>query len=103
MTAAYDLQRLGAAIARRAHNPEVAGLNPAGATKQRGYAAIGLYNPKSDVNAGGALRAARCYGASLILMQGKRFRRMPTDPQKAWRHIPLMEVADLRHAIPFDC
>ena len=32
----------------------------------RGYAAIGLNNPKIEANLGGALRAAHCYGASMI-------------------------------------
>jgi len=59
--------------------------------------------PKTEANVGGAMRAAYCYGASLIAVQGKRFRKMATDPQQSWRHIPLLEVEDLRFAVPFDC
>jgi tRNA(Leu) C34 or U34 (ribose-2'-O)-methylase TrmL len=70
---------------------------------KRGYAAIGLYMPKTEMNVGGAMRAAYCYGASLIAVQGQRFRKMCTDPQKAWRHIPLLQVSDLIEVIPFDC
>ena len=33
---------------------------------KRGYAAVGLYMPKTEMNVGGAMRAAYCYGASLI-------------------------------------
>ncbi len=69
----------------------------------RGYAAIGLYMPKTEMNVGGAMRAAHCYGASLIAIQGQRYRKMVTDPQKSWRHIPVLQVPDLREAIPFDC
>jgi tRNA(Leu) C34 or U34 (ribose-2'-O)-methylase TrmL len=69
----------------------------------RGYAAIGLYMPKTEPNVGGAMRAAYCYGASMIAVQGNRFRRLATDPQKSWRHIPLLQVEDLRKVIPFDC
>lgn len=69
----------------------------------RGYAAIGLYMPKTDANVGGAMRAAYCYGAAMIAIQGARFRRQVTDPQKSWRHIPVLQVADLRAAVPFDC
>lgn len=69
----------------------------------RGYAAIGLYMPKTEANVGGAMRAAYCYGAALIAIQGRRFRRLSTDTQKAWRHIPVLEVKDLRDALPFDC
>ena len=69
----------------------------------RGYAAIGLYMPKTEANVGGAMRAAHCYGAALIAVQGARYRKMVTDPQKSWRHIPVLQVPDLRAAIPFDC
>lgn len=70
---------------------------------KRGYAAIGLYMPKTEMNVGGAMRAAYCYGAAMVAVQGQRFRKMATDPQKSWRHIPLLQVDDLRAAIPFDC
>ena len=69
----------------------------------RGYAAVGLYMPKTEMNVGGAMRAAYCYGAAMIAVQGKRFRKMATDPQASWRHIPLLQVDDLRAAVPFDC
>ena len=69
----------------------------------RGYAAVGLYMPKTEMNVGGAMRAAYCYGAAMIAVQGKRFRKMPTDPQQSWRHVPLLQVDDLRAALPFDC
>lgn len=72
-------------------------------TGVRGYAAIGLYAPKTEANVGGAMRAAHCYGAALIAVQGPRFRRQPTDPQCAWRHIPLLVCEDLRDALPHDC
>ena len=97
-----ELTRCGAVIARRAHNPEVAGLNPAGATK-RGYAAIGLYMPKAEANVGGAMRAAYCYGASMVAIEGRRFKSFHTDTMKAWRHIPVVEVASLIDSIPFSC
>jgi hypothetical protein len=34
----------------------------------RGYAAIGLDNPKNNINVGAALRAAGVYGAALCFM-----------------------------------
>ena len=49
------------------------------------------------------MRAAYCYGASMVAVQGHRFRRLSTDTQKAWRHIPVLEVDSLRDAVPFDC
>lgn len=70
---------------------------------QRGYAAIGLSMPKTPANVGSVLRAAHCYGAALIAKTGQRYHGAPTDPQKAYRHIPLIECDDLHEAVPFDC
>jgi len=70
---------------------------------KRGYAALGLYAPKCEMNVGGAMRAALCYGAAMVAVQGPRFKRIPTDTQAAWRHIPVVVVDDLRTVIPFDC
>lgn len=67
------------------------------------FAAIGLHNPKFQENVGGALRAAYCYNASMVAIQGRRFRRSPTDTPSAYRHIPVLSVEDLRKIIPFDC
>lgn len=69
----------------------------------RGYAAIGLLNPKTGANVGGVMRAVGCYGASLVVLQGPRFRKWPTDVRKTWRHVPLMETDDLHACIPFNC
>lgn len=71
----------------------------------RGYACVGLDNPKNSLNVGSALRAAGCYGAALVAVGGERnrYRRAPTDTQATHRHIPLMRVNDLRTIIPFDC
>jgi len=69
----------------------------------RGYAAIGLYMPKSEPNVGGALRAAYCYGASMVAIQGQRYRKFSTDTMKAWRHVPVLDVPSLVDAIPFGC
>jgi len=68
----------------------------------RGYAAIGLYAPKTEPNVGGALRAAMCYGAAMVAIQGGRYRRMSTDTMAAYRHIPLVH-GTLLDLIPFDC
>lgn len=68
----------------------------------RGYAAIGLDRPKDTANLGGVLRAAQCYGASLVLMQGGRMGKYSTDTMKAYRHIPCVEVeGDLLAHCPY--
>lgn len=69
----------------------------------RGYAAIGLDRPKCNANLGGALRAAGCYGASLVMVSGDRLGRFATDTMKAYRHMPCMEVDDLMANVPFGC
>lgn len=67
-----------------------------------GYAAIGLYAPKTESNVGGAMRAAGCFGASMIALQGHRYRRLATDTMAAARSIPLVH-GDLLELIPFEC
>jgi tRNA(Leu) C34 or U34 (ribose-2'-O)-methylase TrmL len=68
----------------------------------RGYAAIGLYAPKFDANVGGALRAAQCYGAALLVVEGPRTRRVATDTTATARHIPTLYGGLLAH-IPEGC
>jgi len=68
-----------------------------------GYAAIGLHNPKNLGNVGGVLRAAACFGAAMVVIAGTRYRTQRTDTARAYRHIPLLQVADLHTVIPYDC
>lgn len=79
---------------------------PYNRTKERGFAVIALVNPKTPANIGGALRAAGCYGAAMVVLGGprpERLSRLATDTQKAWRHIPHVLVPDVFDAIPYDC
>lgn len=67
---------------------------------------VALDNPKCIANLGGALRAAQCYGAALILIGGKRMQRLGglvTDTMKAYRHIPVVMVDNVMDHIPYDC
>lgn len=69
----------------------------------RGYSSIGLVRPKNVANVGSVLRAAHCYGSSMVAIQGDRTPvRSSQDTQKAWRHIPVMRGDDLRTFIPYD-
>ena len=68
-----------------------------------GFAAIGLLNPKRRENVGGVLRAASCFGAALIVIQGHRYRIHPTDTADTHRQIPLLHVDDLHAVVPYDC
>lgn len=71
----------------------------------RGFAAIGLHNPKTDVNVGGVLRAIHVYGAKLCVIGGSRNARVryPTDTMKAYRHVPVLRVPKILDCTPFDC
>jgi tRNA(Leu) C34 or U34 (ribose-2'-O)-methylase TrmL len=69
----------------------------------RGYSAIGLVNSKSDPNVGGALRAAHCYGAALVAIQGSRCQKQSSDTTKMARHIPLIHAADIFQTVPDGC
>lgn len=71
--------------------------------KQRGFAAIGLDNPKDSHNVGSAMRAVGVYGAALLVVSGKRIKAGSTDTMKHHRHIPMQNVDDLFDAIPFGC
>lgn len=68
----------------------------------RGFIGIGLVAPKNEHNVGGAMRAAQCYGASLILLQAPRFRHRSTNVGHAERHIPMIVGPICEHR-PFDC
>lgn len=71
----------------------------------RGYAAVGLHNPKNGLNIGSALRACGVYGAAMLAIDGERqkYVRVPTDTMKAYRKLPFLKVSDLREVIPHDC
>lgn len=68
----------------------------------RGYSAIGLLRPKDPKNVGSVLRAAHCYGAALVAVQGERTPiKSAQDTPNAWRHMPILRGDDLHDLIPF--
>ena len=90
---------------RQRHSGRVYGGQPDGHKMgNRGYACIGLDNPKSPENVGGVLRAAACYGAAFVACGGERMERLcrlRTDTPKAWKHLPLFSfVPDLKMMLP---
>ena len=69
----------------------------------RGFSAVGLFRPKDIRNVGAVLRAAHCYGAAMVAIQGDRTEvRSPLDTSKAYRHIPVLRSEDIFDIIPFD-
>ena len=73
----------------------------------RGYACVALEGPTDPVNVGHTLRAAMCFGARMVIIAGApaglHVNRLHTDPQRAWRHIPTLQVDDVFDALPYDC
>ena len=74
----------------------------------RGYAAIGLDNPKTPANMGSVLRAAGCYDAAMVAFAGPRPARLRmnkavTDTHKIYRRIPTLWPGDLKDVVPHDC
>ena|SRR3990167_10812929 len=67
--------------------------------------AIGVMNPKYEVNVGGILRSMGCFEADLLVIEGKtnkKLLKLNSDTQKAWRIIPMIFCDDLQSAIPYD-
>jgi len=72
----------------------------------RGYFGIGIYFPKTEVNIGGLMRSAFCYGADFIFTVGKRYKHEATDTTWTARHIPLYHYGgfdDFFCHLPNDC
>ena len=69
----------------------------------RGFACVGLDQPKIAENIGGAMRAAHAYGASLVAVAGKRFGNIPADTSKAWRHVPVVSCESVFDVMPRGC
>jgi tRNA(Leu) C34 or U34 (ribose-2'-O)-methylase TrmL len=70
---------------------------------RRGFSAIGLVRPKDKANVGSVLRAAWCYSAAMVAIEGDRSPvRHAADTPRAWRHLPVLRPGSLRDVIPFD-
>jgi tRNA(Leu) C34 or U34 (ribose-2'-O)-methylase TrmL len=70
----------------------------------RGFACVALDQPKDPANIGGVIRAAKAYGAALVVVSGNRFeKRAKTDTTKGFRHIPIIRGDDVLASLPVDC
>ena len=74
---------------------------------ERGFACIALDRPADGVNVGHALRAALGFGARMVILGGAdpkiNVRKLSTDPGRAYRHVPVLEVDYIFDAMPNDC
>ena len=64
---------------------------------------IGLYHPKHAVNIGSVLRAAECFDADYVAIEGKRYRRAGSDVFRSYKRIPVLHTTSLHAGVPFDC
>ena len=69
----------------------------------RGYAAIGLDNPKNNINVGSALRACGVYGAGMLATSGTRYKSVAADTMKQWKFMPFIQCDNLHTVIPYNC
>ena len=74
---------------------------------ERGFACIALDRPTDGVNVGHTLRAALGFGARMVILGRAdpkiNVRKLSTDPGRAYRHVPVLEVDDIFGAMPNDC
>jgi len=69
----------------------------------RGFSVVSLVNTRIEANVGGALRAAHCYDAKMIILEGKKFEQHAADTTKASRHIPIIHTLDMFSVVPVNC
>ena len=69
----------------------------------RGFCAIGLVQPKTSINVGSVLRAAFCFNAAFVAVQGHRYHKTPTDTPNFTLHRPLFHADDVLSLCPHDC
>lgn len=67
------------------------------------YTVIGLHAPSKPVNIGGALRAASCFDAAMVIVGGGFFKTEAADTLNFHKAKPLMVVTDVIEYIPYDC
>jgi hypothetical protein len=65
----------------------------------RGYFAIGVYHPKTEVNVGSLYRTANLYGAAFVFTVGLRYQRRAADTMNTPQHKPLFHFEDLSDLI----
>jgi tRNA G18 (ribose-2'-O)-methylase SpoU len=70
----------------------------------RGYFGIGIENTKNERNVGTLWRSASNFEAAFMFTAGRRYHHQCSDTLKAWRHIPLLQFADISElVIPHSC
>lgn len=72
----------------------------------RGFFAIGIWHPKTEVNVGTLWRTAHIFGAAFVFTVGRRYKRQASDTLNTPNHVPLMhfkDIEDLAEHLPHSC
>jgi tRNA G18 (ribose-2'-O)-methylase SpoU len=74
---------------------------------KRGYYGVVIFQPKFEVNVGTLHRSAFNFGASFLVVIGRRHKAQSSDTVKSFKHIPLFEYpsweAFKEGGVPKDC
>jgi tRNA G18 (ribose-2'-O)-methylase SpoU len=72
----------------------------------RGFHAIGIWHPKTELNVGSLWRSASLYGAAFVFTVGRRYREQASDTVRTPKRTPLFhftDVGDLVAHLPHSC
>ena len=69
----------------------------------RGFAVVALDDSKSGTNLGGAIRAARCFGAAFVVATGRVAKINHPAAVKGHRHVPVIWAENVTDSVPFGC
>lgn len=72
----------------------------------RGFAAVGIWHPKFDVNIGTLWRTARLYDVAFVFTVGHRYVPQASDTANTPAHVPLfhyVDIDDLIEHLPAAC
>ena len=73
---------------------------------KNGYFAIGILNPKTEMNVGSLWRSASIFNAAFIFTIGKRIIKQPSNTTKTHNSIPFYNYEtfdDFYKNVPYDC
>jgi tRNA G18 (ribose-2'-O)-methylase SpoU len=76
------------------------------AREGRGFFAVGIWHPKSEVNVGSLWRSASLFGAAYVFTVGRRYRRQASDTPGTPARTPLLHFTDLDDLVehlPYSC
>lgn len=71
------------------------------AKSNRGFFAVGVYNPKTEANIGSLYRTAFLYDAAYVFTIGRRYVEQASDTPKTARQIPLFHFDSIEDALKY--